>query len=237
MNPPDYGTFQAALRERSYLDSLYQQKMSDLQSAFESAIIAGYRSLYPKRKAKDWRAALHTLDPEGQVFRKPWDDAAESLSRERRKALDGAEEALWVAAAGLPLPASEALRPPLYAEFPAHHYWTMGYSACTYAKAAANRLADKARAHGRPAEVHEIERHRVHGRGWSQEHATYGVFIDTDRLGWEILQRKPVASMRELVRMAWKQGVNPRVMWPFLPHGFEEENGLDFFGNETWKTA
>ena len=39
--------------------------------------------------------------------------------------------------------------------------------------------------------------------------------------------------MRETVRLAWKLGLNPRVYFPFLPHGFEEANGLDYFGGET----
>lgn len=34
----------------------------------------------------------------------------------------------------------------------------------------------------------------------------------------------------ELVRFCWKHGANPRVFWPLLPAGFEEENGLDYFG-------
>ena len=43
--------------------------------------------------------------------------------------------------------------------------------------------------------------------------------------------------MRETVRLAWKLGLNPRVYFPFLPHGFEEANGLDYFGGETKRTT
>jgi hypothetical protein len=39
-------------------------------------------------------------------------------------------------------------------------------------------------------------------------------------------------DLRESVRCAWANGCNPRVFWSFLPHGYEEKNGLDFFGGE-----
>jgi hypothetical protein len=29
-----------------------------------------------------------------------------------------------------------------------------------------------------------------------------------------------------------KKGVNPRVYMPFLPHGIEQQLGLDYFGND-----
>ncbi len=43
-------------------------------------------------------------------------------------------------------------------------------------------------------------------------------------------------SQREWVRQCWKLGANPRVFDPFLPHGFEERNGLDYCGNEKAST-
>jgi len=54
----------------------------------------------------------------------------------------------------------------------------------------------------------------------------------SSELDVEILKRKRALSLREMVRLAWKLGVNPRVYWPMLPHGFEEKEGLDFFGND-----
>lgn len=42
-------------------------------------------------------------------------------------------------------------------------------------------------------------------------------------------KRKGV-DMVELVRLCWSKGLNPRVYFPYLPHGFEERHGLDFFG-------
>lgn len=43
--------------------------------------------------------------------------------------------------------------------------------------------------------------------------------------------------MVEVVRLCWKREVNPRVMYPFLPHGFEERHGLDYFGGKALDKA
>jgi len=48
----------------------------------------------------------------------------------------------------------------------------------------------------------------------------------------EVLKRLPGVPLREWVRLCWKLGANPRVYNPYLPHGFEEKYGLDFFGND-----
>jgi hypothetical protein len=47
-----------------------------------------------------------------------------------------------------------------------------------------------------------------------------------------VLKRLPGVPLREWVRLCWKLGCNPRVYNPYLPHGYEEKNGLDFFGND-----
>ena len=38
--------------------------------------------------------------------------------------------------------------------------------------------------------------------------------------------------LREQVRRSWARGVNPRVFNPFLPHGYEEQEGIDYFGRD-----
>lgn len=64
----------------------------------------------------------------------------------------------------------------------------------------------------------------------------FAVLVATDQLGLDMTKHKPSSlSFVEAVRMAWAKGANPRVFWPLLPYGFEEENGLDFFGNKVAK--
>lgn len=54
--------------------------------------------------------------------------------------------------------------------------------------------------------------------------------VDTE-LDEEIV-RAQLLPLRERVRLSWKLGINPRVMMPFLPHGYEAREGLDFLGND-----
>jgi len=224
-----YTAFEAALANRDSVAESYRQRFADLQADFESAIAAEYRRLVPKGRKRLWRDQISTLPENGNPFREPWNVKADALARERIAAKDAAEAELVRLAESLPVPAGVKLRPQMYHETRAYDYWSQGYGACKYAHAAADRTADLARFYGVPCEVHEIERHRVGGQ-YPQESATYGVFVDTTPIGWEILKRKPGPGMVETVRLCWKRGVNPRVMYPFLPHGFEERHGLDFFG-------
>jgi len=51
-------------------------------------------------------------------------------------------------------------------------------------------------------------------------------------LDGEVVKRRYAFTLKERVRRCWKNGLNPRVFHPFLPHGYEEKNSLDYFGNE-----
>lgn len=69
-------------------------------------------------------------------------------------------------------------------------------------------------------------------RATSEESFVYA-FV-THPVDIEIIKMNPL-PLKEWVRRCWKKGVNPRVYNPYLPHGFEEANGLDYFGNEVKK--
>jgi hypothetical protein len=100
-------------------------------------------------------------------------------------------------------------------------YGSQGFGAAKYAQGAVELVADVARAQGVEVEVRPLD----DGRGY-QARAKVAGQVDV-----EILRRKGL-SLREQVRMCWKRGVNPRVYNPFLPHGYEERAGLDFYGGE-----
>lgn len=63
-------------------------------------------------------------------------------------------------------------------------------------------------------------------------HTVFKIYVQADKLNREILKYKPSMSVRDVVKMCWKKGVNPRVYYPLLPYGFEEKVGLDYFGND-----
>jgi hypothetical protein len=64
-----------------------------------------------------------------------------------------------------------------------------------------------------------------------EEHGSAARAWVAGELDVEVLRRLHV-PLREFVRLAWKLGGNPRVYLPGFPHGYEEREGLDFFGND-----
>jgi hypothetical protein len=107
------------------------------------------------------------------------------------------------------------------------HYASQGYGAASYAKNSLKLKGLKAQLHGLDCEVREID--PVVDGGGSR---CFGLFLKTTEQDLAILDAKPEPGMRDIVQFCWRSGANPRVYFPFLPHGFEEQNGLDFFGND-----
>lgn len=105
-----------------------------------------------------------------------------------------------------------------------------------YEKASAEMLADTARSLGLPVEVVRVSKYT---EGLSQYYRSagresagqWGAFVQVaSPMDLEILKRKSPSTLVEQVRLCWKRGCNPRVFNPYLPHGFEERHGLDYFG-------
>ncbi len=110
----------------------------------------------------------------------------------------------------------------------ASDYNSQGFSALHYAEGSVQLTADVARAEGFVDGV-DLVVLRVPYYGESAWLAAVRVESDLDA---DIIRRSPPPSLREQVRLCWKRGVNPRVFNPFLPHGYEEQAGLDYFGRD-----
>lgn len=104
--------------------------------------------------------------------------------------------------------------------------WTKAYtaSASTYS----SQPGCQAYARG------DAERKAIHYRTCGLEAEVRGleVWVKAEALEIQIAEHKPGVPLKEFVRLCWKMGNNPRVVMPMLPHGYEEQNGLDYFGNE-----
>jgi len=107
-------------------------------------------------------------------------------------------------------------------------YRSQGWGAKTYAKASAETRLEYLQ-NGSPS----IE-FRLRYDGELEE---YGIEakVASDLDTGIVRQRMKTNGLREMVRSYWAKGTNPRVYLPGLPHGYEEENGLDFFGNDLRK--
>jgi hypothetical protein len=111
-------------------------------------------------------------------------------------------------------------------------YGSQGYGALRYAEGSVQLTADVARAEGF---VDGVDLVVVTARDYD-EVVIAAVRVESE-VDAEIVRRCPPLSLREQVRRCWKRGVNPRVLNPFLPHGYEEQVGLDFFGGDLRATA
>ena len=111
-------------------------------------------------------------------------------------------------------------------------YSTQGFGAGRYAQASAEMSADVARQFNIPVEVRRIEPTRYTKEYGLPVGGCWEVYVRADAITCEVLRRKPGPTLLESVRLCWKRGVNPRVFNPYLPFGYEEKVGLDFFGNE-----
>lgn len=110
----------------------------------------------------------------------------------------------------------------LVASVHAGRYHTQGFGARRYAGGEANEIARRYVAAGwdtatRPtATQYEV---------WARGQGVAGPFTP-----W--LAQPSADSLRAWVQRCWKAGLNPRVYDPFLPAGYEERVGLDYFGND-----
>lgn len=110
-------------------------------------------------------------------------------------------------------------------------YPSQGYGALKYAEGSVQLVADVARVEGFVDGVDLVVLTSATGGEYNDDVVIAAVRV-ADAVDAEILRRCPPPSLREQVRLCWKRGINPRVFSPWLPHGYEEREGLDFFGRD-----
>jgi hypothetical protein len=98
-------------------------------------------------------------------------------------------------------------------------YASQGGGAKQYAYAKAVLVGLKATWHMIPRRIEERD-----GNRWV-------VIVPCEGIDLEIL-RHIQPHMRAQVMAVLQAGCNPRVFWPTLPHGWEEDNNLDSFGRD-----
>lgn len=102
----------------------------------------------------------------------------------------------------------------------------------TYARAMAEIIAADLRAYGLEARVDTVPQEIQVNKFTAVRTTDFQVWAHTSSIMLEVLRRKKTGGLPfpEYVRLSWERGANPRVFWPFLPHGFEAAHGFDCFG-------
>lgn len=203
----------------------FQVGMQSINEGFKAEREAIYKEKYPRRKF-DLEKAM--VEPWFDGVYEKWKTKADALNAERDAFKKMAEEYLKAAAEVTEVPTSDEMIE--ISRVSGGMWHTQGYGANRYAMGSALSDADKAEYHGLRTEVRTIEKEKADRWGISYE--TYGVYANTTQAGLALLDYKESPPLREQVRLSWKRGTNPRVNMPFLPHGYEEQEGIDYFGND-----
>lgn len=188
---------------------------AEYDSAMKSAACAAFPSGVSSRAAARYRF-LRQFTPRAKTL-------VDEYNKAKKEMLDRALE-LALQIEFTDEMRSPDLPPTLWRSVYSGAYLSQGFGADAYAKGSAEMALMEARAHGFTGDVSKDDRS-----------GDWVVYLRATPLALAILNRKPSMPMREWVRLCWKSGLNPRVFNPFLPAGYEERVGLDYFGNETRK--
>lgn len=232
--------FELVLRERRAADGRFGREFETLQESFDRVCLDAANAMRRRsNQIVDPRVARDRLTKEqfdrlmnDGAFAERADEMRERMSADRKRLDDRLRDL-----AGELAPRRGSLRL-LLARVRVASYSTQGHGARSYARNAACAEADRFRSAGVEAEVTFREPKKrpdpVNGSfgyvDMSGEFEVHGLLAS--ELDGEIARRAPGLTLREHVRQCWARGVNPRVDMPFLPHGYEEREGLDFFGND-----
>lgn len=148
------------------------------------------------------------------------------------------EKAQELCATELPKSGNNCVKSFVYTEH------TQGLGAYKYTKERATRFSERlgrlgivseiyAHMHKTGEEIPLSERPYIGGTMGSC-YLSVHYWIDDEDLDPFIIEHTSYGyeELVETVRKCWARGVNPRVYFPFLPHGYEAQHGLDYFGNK-----
>lgn len=211
-------------------------KHEALVEQFKADVLALARRLNPKRKVNDLAKAFALVRGSTEEFEilGTAHSAALGVLGQRREELNALIDELSLTAAILSETGS------WFSAFVVRSgdYATQGFGATRYAAGTAQLHAFGCKPLGVDAVIWRESRRIDYGGQPSCFHGEYSattfvvaVRVD-DPVDVEIMKRRPSLTMREQVKWCWANGVNPRVYYPMLPHGYEERVGIDYQGRD-----
>jgi hypothetical protein len=231
----DIKHFTEALNHKESVTEQHRQTCETLRNEAGAAILAAAKARFPRRRfGDDAQKALQAMGDDGGAIVGPFHARLLTEATAFADLTEGLIGKLQVLAMATDIPVHDASPPDLLvmvAVSRASSWSSQGFGANKYAKAHAEADADIARALGLVAEVRPVGEHKI-GGSYPRTLIDYGTFANTTWTGWEVAVRKNAVPLRDWVSNCLKRHVNPRVYYPFLPHGYEEKVGLDFHGED-----
>lgn len=220
-------SFSEARVQRRALAELHKEERHALQAEYDAAVVAAWTLTYPKRKRVESAAEVAGRKDGPEVIeatRGPFDERAKKMVDDQEKERDAADRRMRDLAAEHP---SADTRDEVWSLVDT--VYQSSYRDQTdsrgYARRAAEARADWYTDRGLKAKVVYVPT-SYGGQFW--------VWVGTDHeTAHAIRILGPAVDIIEIVRRCWARQVNPRVYYPFLPHGFEEQHGIDYQGRRT----
>ena len=110
-------------------------------------------------------------------------------------------------------------------------YQNHGQGAELYARTKAEMIAEEAAEHGIQTKVSPVFTSGEIGSETRPVAFRSVGYVQDVSDAW-LIGLKPRWELREMVRRSWSKGVNPRIYNPQIPTGFEEVQGIDFYGRD-----
>lgn len=211
------------------IDNLRKEWVDELKALdvdLRQVVLDKAKTLKPRAKKMDFSRACQTLGREqvNDIYEE-FRAKAKEVSALTFGAIDALETENWRIAENITL-ASSGDEWTLFDVKRSSTWGSQGFGACKYAKTAADRQVLKAKVNGLEARIEETD--ISYCRHYGVKSATYMVYIRGTQEDAIILKYKQGLGLVEEVRWMWKNGINPRVHYPFLEHGFEAKHGISF---------
>jgi len=192
-----------------------------LNTGYLEALTAAFKEMAPRRKAKNDVAWLRgELGSQGDAIFEEWAAKARLAREEVDSRLKALKEEITELCEDLePQPGGTDVI--LSTHWP-HHTQT---AAEKYGMAEAEIRVQVAEEHGLTAWVETVT-HREH-----YKHFTVHAKV-ADPVADSVIMDHKHLTVKDWLKATWGRGVNPRVFNPFLPHGLEEQLGVDYFGKD-----
>ena len=199
-------------------------KADSFQKWINKRELSIYKKYYPKHKKVKLNllqaipeiVARRQATGQRKTFRRFWDFWGNKEEQIKKELFDAAQE----------LKPAQTKEFVLFDSISSYNWSSQGFGAMKYAYNAAKEKQDICLAFDVECEIREV----ISGSdNYGCQYGHYEIWAKTDKIGIEILKRKYLPLV-ESIRLSWKRGANPRVDKHWLPHGYEEKVGIDYFG-------
>jgi hypothetical protein len=199
-------------------------QVTKLQGELNALILTEAKKL--RSRIKTEKSAIEVLGNKRVAeLQAPFSAEVKRLCDEQATSIKQLEERLRSLATEIELKNSS--QQTIFYESSTHAYASQGFGAVRYAEGKAILESLKPAHYGIKYEIEK--QHLSYCRQYGVESAIFKVVVQLEELDTLVLKFKPEATLKEFVSGCWKRGLNPRVYYPLLPHGFEEEMGISHF--------